>query len=272
MSVPYGGSQPAVHQPAGGPTTGPNLGFLLAVVAAGLGLVIYACSFADDASGIANTLLLPLFLAGGLLAGATALPRAPRHLLLVATVLTALGALMLLQAVIKAESDTPAIVFVILIAGLLQAAACAVALLFDAGIVKMTPKPAYAAAPPWGGPQSGQFPQQGYGAAPGQYGGAQQYGGQQYGGAQYGAMPGGQGQPAGGPGGPGPGSPGSPGGPGGPGGGGPGGAGGPGGGSQGGPGGSGDQRSQPQFGQQPYGQQPYGGQPGTPPGGFGGPA
>jgi hypothetical protein len=254
MSVPYGTPQPAASHPSAG---GLNLGMILGLAAAGLALVSYACSFSDDASTVSLGIVLPLLIGGGLLAGASALPRTPRTLL-PAAVLSATGALLLLLDVIRTEGDTQAIVVVILIASLLQTAACVVGLLVEAGVVNLQPKPAAYGAPAWG-PQSGAFPQQG-----GQYG-------QQYGGApqQYGGGPGGQQLPAGG-------QPGQPGqhsqhsqqgqhsqgqhsqqtG-------------------QGQYGGQG-QSGQPQFGQQPYGQGQQGGQygqqhPGTPPGGFSGP-
>lgn len=244
MSVPFGGSQPAVPQPStpGEPGAGPDLGFILGLVATGLGLVIYACSFSDDALGLVTGLVLPFFLAGGLLAGAGLLPKAPKTLL-PATVLVALGVLVLLLAVIKNEGDTSAIIVVILIAGLLQLGACGVALLMENGLIKMTPKaPAYGQPGGWN-PQSGSFPQQGYGAQGGQqYGQQPQFGQQppqqqpqQYGGAP-GQQPygGGQTPPGGQP-------------------------------QQ----GQGEARP-PQFGQQPYGQPPYGGgqQQGGQPGGF----
>ncbi len=237
MSVPFGGSQPAVPQPStpGEPGAGPDLGFILGLVATGLGLVIYACSFSDDAVVVLVDLVLPFFLAGGLLAGAGLLPKAPRTLL-PATVLVAIGVLLLLLVVVKSEADTSAIIVVILIAGLLQLGACAVALLMDSGLIKMTPKaPTYGQPGGWN-PQSGSFPQQqGYGAPGGQqYGQQPQFGQQppqqqpqQYGGAPgqqpYGGghtPPGGQPQQ-----------------------------------------GQGEGRP-PQFGQQPYGQPPYGGQQG----------
>jgi hypothetical protein len=265
MSVPYGGSQPAVPQPhSPGDARGrQNLGFILALVAAGLGLVVYACSFSDDAfdAGVLG-LVLPLLLGGGLLAGANALPKRP-NTLLPATLLVALGFLILLLLVVKNEGDTSAIVVVILIAALLELAAVAAALLMDHGLVRMAPRTRSYGAPAGGwSPQSGGFPQQqgygapGYGQQPGQYG--QQYGGAPAGGGQVGGQAGGQPQY---------------------------GQGGPAGGGQHGgqhsrqhaaqpgqPGGSQSDRPSPQFGQQPYGQQPYGGggQPGTPPGGFSG--
>jgi|GEM_PF-6249976 len=250
MSVPFGGAQPAVppHHPSGDALAGQNLGFVLALVAAGLGLVIYACSFSDDAlaAGVASSLVLHLLLGGGLLAGANALPKRPATLL-PGTLFIVVGTLLLLLLMIKDESDTTAIVVVILIAALLELAASMAALLMEQGLITMTPRaPGY--GPPGGwSPQSGPFQQPGYG-----YGQQQptQYGGQQYGAAQPGAgQPGAQppyGQPA------------------------------PGGQQTHGQGGAQpESRPAPQYGQQPYGQQPYGGggggagqQGSTPPGGF----
>lgn len=244
MSVPFGGSQPAVPQPSspGVRGAGPDLGYILCLVAAGLGLVIYACSFSDDALGVASGLILPLFLTAGLLAGAVALPKAP-NMLLVAAVLSAVGVLVLLLGIVK-NDDTNAIVVVIMIAGLLQLAGIAVALLADQGMIKMAPKaPAYSQPGGWN-PQSGSFQQQGYGQQPGQF---SQQPPQQYGQPpqQYGAQPGQQpfGQP-------------------------------PTGGQPSQPGPQQGEGRPPQFGQQPYGQAPYGGgqQGGNPQGGFNGPS
>lgn len=252
MSVPFGGSQPAVPQQPSSPsepTAGPNFGYILTLAAAALGLVIYAMSFSDDAfeSGITGGLILPLLLGGGLLAGANAMPSRPRTLL-PATLLTAVGVLVLLAIVVKGADA--GIVVVILIVGLLQLAATLVAWLMEQGMIKMRPRtPSYAApAGGWGpGGQAGGYPQQGYGAAPG-YGQqpAGQYGGQ-YGAAPSGGAPSG-GQPQYGQHGRG----------------------------QGGQHGqAGQPEARPQYGQQPYGQGPYGGQqgqPGTPPSGFNGPS
>ncbi|HEY3260509.1 MAG TPA: DUF5336 domain-containing protein [Pseudonocardiaceae bacterium] len=272
MSVPFGGAQPAVppHHTSGGARS-QGLASTLALVAAVLGLVIYACSFSDDAfaAGV-PALVLPLLLGGGLLAGASALPSRP-NTLLPATLLAALGTLVLLLIVVKNSSDIGTIVVVILIAGVLELAACTIALLLDHGMIKLVPRaapPAYAAPGGWS-PPSGPFPQPGYGPGPGGgpgpavgpggpgpgYGQPGQYG-------QYGAAPAGGGQPQYGQGGPG----------------------GPGGhhGGQAGQGGQSGQsgpqlepRTGPQYGQQPYGQQPYpgsqgqpGNPPGNPPGGF----
>lgn len=241
MSVPYGGYPPAAPPPAhrAGPGGGSDLGHTLGLVAAGLGLLIYACSFADSAAGVANGLILPLLLAGGLLAGTVALPQAP-NLRLPAALLVAVGVLVLLLAVVKNEIG--AMVVVILLAGLLQLAACVVALLMDHGLVKLGSRGGRVQPGGWN-PQSGSLPQQGYGGPQqqGYGGGPQQFGQptQQYGGPL-----------------PGPGSFGGP----------------PAGGPAGGPHGSQPGEGRPsQFGQQPYGQGPYGGQQGGgQQGGFGG--
>lgn len=233
MSVPYGTSQPAVPRSSPGSL---NLGFVLSLVAAGLALLAYACSFSDDANGVVSVLAIPLLVAGGLLAAANVLPRSPRTLL-PAAVITTTAALLLLLDVIKGE-DTPAIVVVILILGLLQAVASVVALLAEHGVMRMRPRQASYGG--WG-PQSGSFPQQGG-----------QYGPQPYGQQQYGAPPqpsqqqppqyGGQGGQYGG---------------------------------QPGQGGGQSQYGQQPYGQGQYGGQAPGSQqsqhPGTPPGGFSGP-
>jgi len=171
MSVPYGTPQPAASHSAPG---GLNLGVTLGLAAAGLALVSYACSFSEEADFSLLPIVLPLLIGGGLLAGANALPKAPKTLL-VAALLTTTGALLLLLDVIRTDGDTNTIVIIILIASLLQTAACVVGVLVEAGIVKLRPKPAYG-GPAWG-PQSGSLPQQG------PYGQQQPYG-QQYGGAQ----------------------------------------------------------------------------------------
>ncbi|HEY0639108.1 MAG TPA: DUF5336 domain-containing protein [Pseudonocardiaceae bacterium] len=255
MSVPFGGHQPAVPQPApsGEPAAGPNLGFILSLVAAGLALVIYACTFSDDAALVVGALTLALFLGGGLLAAAGALLKAT-NTLLPATLLATVAFLLLLVAIVQSELDTTAISIVILLAGLLQLGALWFALLTESGVIKMKPKaPAY--GPPGGwNPGSGSFPQQQFGGhgQPGQPGQPGQFGGHGQPGqpGQFGGQPG-QGQfgqqPFGGQPGQAPNQPGQP----------------PA--QHGQPPQGGDR---PQFGQQPYGQQPYGGAQGQP-GNFG---
>src|SRR5829696_9053274 len=97
MSVPYGTPQPPVSRSGQGSL---NLSVVLGLAAAGLALVAYACSFSDDAGGVIGLLVIHMLIAGGLLAAASALPRAPRTLL-PATVLTVTAALILLLGVIR---------------------------------------------------------------------------------------------------------------------------------------------------------------------------
>src|SRR6185295_20084663 len=71
----------------------------LGLVAAGLGLVIYLIGFVTDLGG-SSSLILPLLLGGGLLAGSVALPAVGGRVLAPAAVATTTGALLLLRAVV----------------------------------------------------------------------------------------------------------------------------------------------------------------------------
>ena len=168
MSVPYGAPQqqppgPAPQQPsAASGANNINLGLILPLVAAGLGLVAYLLAFADDvSSGDALWLMV-----AGALAGLTLLPNAPKFIP-VAAALSGVQMLLVLQGIIKAPS-VEGMQIVLLIVALLQTAAIVLTLLLAEGIVKFEPKPAN----PYGGghqhgqpggwnPQSGAFPQQG---------------------------------------------------------------------------------------------------------------
>ncbi|TWP44891.1 hypothetical protein FKR81_40530 [Lentzea tibetensis] len=183
MSVPYGAPQ---QQPPAGPAQQPAAGLdlakILPLVAAGLGLISYLLAFADDVPSGQVTFLL----AAGILAGLTALPKAPKALLYPAVVLAGVQALDVLQSLIKAPS-VQGMHIVLLIVALLETAAVVMTLLLDAGIVKFDPKPAnpYAQGQPGGwNPQSGAFPQQGQ-QAPGQ----QQFGQPQQPPQQFGQQP-----------------------------------------------------------------------------------
>lgn len=172
MSVPYGAPQQqppgpaqhqAPHQAPGAPGANSiNLGLILPLVAAGLGLVAYLVAFADDVSGGVTYLL-----AAGMLAGLSVLPSIPRGFVPVAAVLAAVQALLQLQGIIKSPV-VQGLDIVLLIVALLETAAIVLAFLMAEGIVKIEPKPAnpYAGqqAPqgqPGGwNPQSGAFPQQ----------------------------------------------------------------------------------------------------------------
>ncbi|WP_188316416.1 DUF5336 domain-containing protein [Solihabitans fulvus] len=171
MSVPYGAPQ----QQAGGsasPLGGMNLGQLIGFGVTLLALVSYFCAFAGEASLVGITVYV--LLAGGLLAALPALPKAPASALPVGALLSVIGALWVLQVVVNYSGSTPAIVVVILIAAILQMFAAVGAVLADAGILKLQPKPAAPYGQPGGwNPQSGGFPQGGpqtgqFGQQPGQ--------------------------------------------------------------------------------------------------------
>ncbi|MEU7479416.1 DUF5336 domain-containing protein [Lentzea sp. NPDC042327] len=162
MSVPYGAPQqqppgPAPQQPSAAPgASNLNLGMILPMVGAGLGLVAYLLAFSDSVGGVT------WILAAAALAALTLLPNAPRFLP-VAAALAAVQTLELLQGIIKASS-VDGLAIVLLIVSLLQTAALVLALLLGEGIVKFDPKPAnpYAGQPGGWNPQSGAFPQQGH--------------------------------------------------------------------------------------------------------------
>jgi hypothetical protein len=177
MSVPYGLS-PAAQQP--GPptaTAGPGLGNVLAIATGGLGLVIYLLSFSADVGGYLRTGLVGVLLLGGaLLAAASALPKAPATLV-PAAVLVVTGTLWLLIDVTNGPAflgpasevvTTPGLAVVALVLAFLESAVCVVALLAQAGIVKMTPRPGPYPQPQWGPPPGGYPGGPGPGGYPGQ--------------------------------------------------------------------------------------------------------
>jgi hypothetical protein len=195
MSVPYGAPQQqppgpaqhqAPHQAPGAPgANNINLGLILPLVAAGLGLVAYLVAFADDVSGNVTYLL-----AAGMLAGLSVLPSIPKGFVPVGAVLAAVQTLLQLQGIIKSPS-VQGLDIVLLIVALLETAAIVLAFLLAEGIVKFEPKPAN----PYGGqpgqpggwnPQSGAFPQQGQ--HPQQHA-PQQQAPQQFGQQQFGQQP-----------------------------------------------------------------------------------
>jgi len=173
---PDGGRAPADARPAARvddvdrPRSGPVAE--LALVAAGLGVVIYLLGFVD-ATATGRTVVGPLLLGGGLLAGSVALPTVRAGVLAPAAAVTTAGALYLLQTVVNGNATTVAIGAVVL--ALLEAAATSGATLLDAGVVR-APRPRRKdAAPPYAPflqPGSPQFP-------------GQQYPGQQYPGQPY---------------------------------------------------------------------------------------
>lgn len=170
---------------------------LLALLAAGIGLIVYLVGYFDDL-GIAGTFLDILIVGGGLLAGVATLPRAAR-LLAPGAVAVTLGTLLLLQAVTGGGAPTG--VIVVLVLAFLQTIALVLAVLYDAGLLAPPAARPRPAGPGYG--QAGGFgqygpPQGGYGQQPPGYGQQAPYGQQPgYGGAPqqpYGQQPPGYGQ------------------------------------------------------------------------------
>ena len=132
----------------------------LALVAAGLGVVVYLLAFVDDV-GPRSSLIVPLLLGGGLLAGSVALPTVRAGVLVPSAVAAVTGALLLLQDTAGGTSSVVGIGALVL--ALLEAAAAGGAALLHAGVLRGRPRAKKAAAPPAGYPQ-----QPGYPAFPGQ--------------------------------------------------------------------------------------------------------
>ncbi|MCO1654886.1 DUF5336 domain-containing protein [Pseudonocardia humida] len=162
---------PPRPRPTGDGPTGPAR--LLALGAAGAALVIYLLGFFANENGLLGTLSFsPLLVGGGLLAGASVLPKAGR-VLLPGAIIALTGVLLLLQLV--ASGGAPGIVVFMLILGIVEAGAAIAAFLMDAGVVSAPargsgggprqPQPQH----PGYGPPPGYAPQ-GYGAPPGAYG------------------------------------------------------------------------------------------------------
>lgn len=180
MSAPYGQQPPPQSGPSRPSRGGLDLTGILALAAAGLGVVIYLCSFAPSALLLRVGPALPLFLGAGLVAAATLLPNG-RRMLVPAVVLAALGALQLLVAAtsdfpgppppLGVGDDTSGIVITVLVLGFLQAGALVAAVLLDAGVVtaptggwpsRQRGAPSSASSAPHGQYSQGQYP-------PGQY-------------------------------------------------------------------------------------------------------
>jgi hypothetical protein len=150
---------------------------LLALLAAGLALVIYILGFVEDTQLI-NRIGGLLVIGGGLLGAAALLPKAGR-VLVPASVLALLGSLALLQET-AAGFEVPTTTIIAVILAFLLTIVLVGAVLLEAGIVKVPAPRPHAAYPQqgyggYGGQQPpgyggyGQFPEQGGG-----YGGAAQ--------------------------------------------------------------------------------------------------
>ncbi len=162
-------------RPRSGPVTE------LALVAAGLGLVVYLLGFVDDIASSAS-LIGPLLLGGGLLAGSVVLSTVGARVLVPAAVATVTGALLLLQDVVGGADSAVAVGAAVL--ALLEAAAATGAALLHAGVLRAPQPRRPKAAPPYAG-----YPAQpGHPQFPGQYPGPP-YPGQQYPGQPYPGQP-----------------------------------------------------------------------------------
>ncbi|TNC21612.1 DUF5336 domain-containing protein [Amycolatopsis alkalitolerans] len=165
-----GGAQPNPQAPGtggfpqqqqGGPSlSSVNLPMVLTLVVAVLGVVNYFIGFSGEAADSDQALLF--LLVGGLLAGLALLPKGPK-VLPFAVLFSVLGGLYAILAVVRVPSgtDTPGIVTVILILGILQLLVAIAALLFEYNLIKLpapTPRPAYQ---PYGQPGPYGQPQQG---------------------------------------------------------------------------------------------------------------
>jgi hypothetical protein len=141
-----------VPQQQANPLAGVSLPVLLSLGVTLLGVVAYFCGFSDEAAGAETQIVLMLI--AGLLAAFRALPNGPKYLPIVA-VLSVAGALWELDAMIGIPKgvETPGILVVVLIMGILQMLVAVAALLFDFGVLKLPPPQPQV-------PQYGQFPPQ----------------------------------------------------------------------------------------------------------------
>ena len=153
-------------RPVDGPSVQAGPVAELGLVAAGLGLVIYLIAFVTDLGGGATSLVLPLLLGGGLLAGTVALPSVGSRVLAPAAVVTTTGALLLLRAVV--DGGGGALEVGALVLGLLEAGAAVGATLMHAGVARSRPPKARRAASSAfsGQPGDPRFPGQQYPGQP----------------------------------------------------------------------------------------------------------
>ncbi|WAL65057.1 DUF5336 domain-containing protein [Amycolatopsis cynarae] len=136
-----------------------NLTVLLSLAVTLLGLVNYFIGFSDEASGA--DWAINFLLAGGLLAALKVLPQGPK-ILPFAALFSVLGGLNAILAVVRvpARVDTPGVLTVILILGILQMLVAIATLLFDQGVLKL---PSPQQQPVYGQPYGQQQPPQAFG-------------------------------------------------------------------------------------------------------------
>ncbi|RZQ62859.1 DUF5336 domain-containing protein [Amycolatopsis suaedae] len=163
-----GGFPQAPHQQpvqGGGPQLTPqNLSLFLALAVAVLGLVNYFISFSSEAGD--GDWAVRFLLIGGLVSALRALPNGPKALPF-GTLLSVAGGLFAIHAVVRVPegSETPGILTVLMILGILQLLVAVAAVLFEHDVISMpAPKPQQPqyAQPQYGQPGGqGQQPQQG---------------------------------------------------------------------------------------------------------------
>lgn len=107
---------------------------LLALSAAGLAFLMYLLGFAGGANPLVISFAGTLLVGGGFLAGAAALPKAPR-VLVPATVAVLLGALQLLQAISVGPLDVGVVTIIMVILALGLLAVVGGMLLLDLGLL-----------------------------------------------------------------------------------------------------------------------------------------
>jgi hypothetical protein len=155
---------PSYAPPAGG---GMKLGLpaILHLVVAALGLINFFIGFADIFDGgdgfFANASALPaLFLLAGLFSLPAILPGENKKPGLPPAAFAVTGMLTVLFFVFSTDPDVGIGTILLLVFGILQAAASVVAYLFDTNILKVPAPNPYGHQPPPGGqfPPSGQFP------------------------------------------------------------------------------------------------------------------
>lgn len=160
---------------------------ILALAVLGLALISYLLGYADGVSLLVTSRAGVLILAGGLLAGASVLPRV-RQWLVPAAVIIAAGVLQMLLEISASPVSLGAIAIIAVLLAVLQLMAVVTAVLVDQGLVSVSSDRSSARHGRSGGEAAGQYPR--YPGGP--YGG--QYPGGGYGGYPAAQAPGQPGQ------------------------------------------------------------------------------
>jgi hypothetical protein len=167
----YPGQGPQQHQPGPyGPPPGGgkklDVGKILHLAVAGLGLINFFVGFADVYDGsdgyFANGSLIPgVFLLGGLFSLPAILPGENKKPGIPPAAFSVVAMLTVLFLTFSTDPDVGTGTILLLVFGILQGIAAVVAFLLDNGIVKVPAPNPYGHGQPGGGfPPSGQFPAQ----------------------------------------------------------------------------------------------------------------